>query len=134
YNADFLLHALAHLFDFALGVHFKPGNQFHDSVSAGHAPVLLQKTEVGPAVHISEKGNFSGNIAQIFLNPGGIFPAVHTIYGTAAAPGPEKSHQVTNGGGFPGAVWPQKAENLSGSNGKAQVKDTSPLTVIPGQV
>ena len=58
---------------------------------------------------------------------------IEAQYAQFACAGPDQSQQHADGGGFPGAVWPQPAKNLPWMNMKANPVDRSKFAKTLGQ-
>ena len=134
HNADFLLHALAHLLDSALGVNLKPLQQLLHSAAVREAPVLSDEGEILVAPHLVKEADLSWDIPQVLLNLDRLTPAVVPGNGAAAAAGLDEAHQVADGGGLSRAVGAQEAEHLPLPYVHGQVKDPFSSAVVPGQM
>ena len=100
HQPQLLLHTLAHLLDFSLGLQLEVVQQLPFPIAPPQVPVSLQKFEVFHPGHVVKKADLARDIAQLGLNAGPIFPAVQSGNGTRPGLRAQKAHQMPDGGGL----------------------------------
>ena len=133
HDAQLLFHALAHLFDAALGRQFEHLQQLRLAAAARTPPVALDKVQELLAGHIVKKADLSGDVPQLPLDALPLAPAIHSVNAAGARFRADESHQMADGGGLSRAVRPEEAEHFALPHPEGQIKHALSPAVIAGQ-